>query len=475
MIGFTNIESSSGHVIEDAAGSALNERANLQFAGYLKTTDDSTNNRSVVSDAPTEITYENYMAMTPAQKQGTKWLITNAPGHLATNQAIFTLAAQELTFTGTTATVSDQRINTSTYPIIYWDDSSIEAAGDAHITTTVSNGQITFTAETAPASTLTCDIVFISNAYSGGAGHEIENSAGTKLTQRDVMQVTDGLEAVDDSTGQKTKIGMNLPIVSSADWNAMTEQEQEAYKASHYRFGVEIPDTSGVINAEYMKLLWENPNTTQAFASQTITLNSTDYDFLLWIFSANIGFANKQYKSVICGKGESCILDVGNLNYLRSCIYNSATSYSIVDGTDTSTNNYLCVPVAIYGIKKDFQFKVNAIADKLSTRADHCFLDDEVTTVEDIVTANELQPYINVASYKESNPYVCPSDGYFSVSCASGSSITGRISSATNATSFIIGTSTANEPSVIFVKKGMRINVRTSSGTTYAEFYPLEA
>jgi hypothetical protein len=221
----------------------------------------------------------------------------------------------------------------------------------------------------------------------GGAGHEIENSAGTKLTQRDVMQVLDGLEAVDDSTNQKTKIKMNLPIVSSADWNAMTEQEKTAYKASHYRFGVEVPDTEGVINAEYMKLLWENPNTTQAFAPQTITLNSADYDFLLWITSEG---------STICRKGqvmrisEAATSDSSyTINRMRTANYASDTTYNVQDckqqnanGTRSSVNT-LFIPIAIYGIKKNFQFKVNAIATDLSTRADHCFLSDDETSVEE--------------------------------------------------------------------------------------------
>lgn len=226
------------------------------------------------------------------------------------------------------------------------------------------------------------------------SGHEIENSAGTKLTQRDVMQVSDGLEAVDDSTNQKTKIKMNLPIVSNADWNAMTEQEKTAYKASHYRFGVEVPDTEGVINAEYMKLLWENPNTTQDFVEQTITLNSADYDFLLCIY----GFSNLFQKSgTIIAKGQGAILDVatvssnGSRNYARNLTYVSDTSLLVSQGviatgtTATSTANNACIPIAIYGIKASFQFKVNAIATDLSTRADHCFLSDDETSVEDAI------------------------------------------------------------------------------------------
>lgn len=215
----------------------------------------------------------------------------------------------------------------------------------------------------------------------GGAGHEIENSAGTKLTQRDVMQVTDGLEAVDDSTNQKTKIKMNLPTISLADWNAMTEQEKTAYKASHYRFGVELPDTSGVINAEYMKLGWENPNTSQAFAGQAVTLNSADYDFLLMV-----AIHQNAIVSGMAPKGKGIWLNHTNSNITseRRALYVSDTSLNIQDATSNgAVNNSAIIPVAIYLIKSSFQFKVNAIATELSTRADHCFLDDEVTTVED--------------------------------------------------------------------------------------------
>jgi len=235
----------------------------------------------------------------------------------------------------------------------------------------------------------------------GGAGHEIENSAGTKLTQRDVMQVTDGLEAVDDSTNQKTKIKMNLPIVSFEDWNAMTEQEQEAYKASHYRFGVQQPDTSGVINAEHMTLLWENPNTTQSFASQTITLNSADYDFLLII--CNLATSGSDIaSSLIIQKGSNAYASMGQTTgggaqvLKRQFTRVSDTSYTVGDATyakgttSQATDNGFVIPIAIYGIKKNFQFKVNAIANELSTRADHCFLDDEVTTVEDAITYKDV-------------------------------------------------------------------------------------
>ena len=195
---------------------------------------------------------------------------------------------------------------------------------------------------------------------------------------------------------------MNLPIVSFEDWNAMTEQEQETYKASHYRFGVGIPDTSGVINAEYMTLLWENPNTTTSFASQTITLNSADYDFLLWTFNYAKAGTQGVASALIVPKGSNVwasdtynASSAGVFGYHRGATYVSNTSYSVDSaymayGTTTTTNNDYLIPLAVYGIKKDFQFKVNAIATELSTRADHCFMDDEVTTVEDAITYKDV-------------------------------------------------------------------------------------
>ena len=219
----------------------------------------------------------------------------------------------------------------------------------------------------------------------GGAGHKIVNSAGTELTQRDALQFTNGLEATDNAQGQKTEVGMTYDTISLADWNAMTTQEQEAYKASHYRFGIELPDTEGVINAEYMTLLWENPNTSASFAGQTVTLSSADYDFYICYFTrtTSTGTINK---STISPKGKGIILDVADsgYTYVRNASYVSDTSISFGQGyKDSTADNSVIIPISIYGIKSSFQFKVNAIATDLSTRADHCFLDDDTTTVEE--------------------------------------------------------------------------------------------
>ena len=71
--------SGGGHVIENASGTDLAQRDTLKFSGYLQATDDSTNEKSVVSDAPTEVEYSVWQTMTDQQKTGKKWIIKNVP------------------------------------------------------------------------------------------------------------------------------------------------------------------------------------------------------------------------------------------------------------------------------------------------------------------------------------------------------------------------------------------------------------
>ena len=173
----------------------------------------------------------------------------------------------------------------------------------------------------------------------------------------------------------------------------MSTAEQTAYKASHYRFGIELPDSQGVVNAEYMKLLWENPNTTQSFTEQNVTLASADYDF--YLVNAIYSTANSAVAStIIAPKGKNALLSYCLNNAIRSrgVTYVSATSLTIGHGyKDNGTqDDTLCIPIAIYGIKSTIQLKINAIATELSTRADHCFLDDETTTVEEAITYKDV-------------------------------------------------------------------------------------
>lgn len=179
--------SGSGHTIEDAEGTELTQRDTLQFAGYLKTTDNSTSEKTVVTDAPTEITYAAWKALSTAEKQGTHWLVTEVPGTIPEDTAIFRLKNQTLTFSTSTVTISDTRITTDTYPLVYWADTA--TAEQCGITAAVSTGAITFTASTLPTDPITCDIVFIGPAFAS-------SSSGVSLKWSTTATATAGATSV---------------------------------------------------------------------------------------------------------------------------------------------------------------------------------------------------------------------------------------------------------------------------------------
>ena len=70
----------TGHRIKDNSGNAMTARDVLKVDGYLETTDDPTNAQTVISDAPNDITWSQYLAKSASEKQGKKWLIHDVPG-----------------------------------------------------------------------------------------------------------------------------------------------------------------------------------------------------------------------------------------------------------------------------------------------------------------------------------------------------------------------------------------------------------
>ena len=119
---------------------------------------------------------------------------------------------------------------------------------------------------------------------------------------------------------------------------------------------------SGTINMGKMKLLWENPSPTSAFAAQDINLSGSDYDFLMFIFHPNKNSYTACYSQItLKGKGTSMWYAVpsgsGVRAFARGCIYVSDTKYSIANSTFSTgsaadvTDNNNVIPYQIYGIK----------------------------------------------------------------------------------------------------------------------------
>jgi hypothetical protein len=115
--------------------------------------------------------------------------------------------------------------------------------------------------------------------------------------------------------------------------------------------------------------LWANPNPTSDFASQTVNLSSSDYDFLLFRFRANKADANfEEFATVMKGKattakyiwygssgGASIYLALRDLTYQSDTVYKIANCGHLSLNASTgsiATNNALLIPIGIYGYKK---------------------------------------------------------------------------------------------------------------------------
>lgn len=311
---------------------------------------------------------------------------------------------------------------------------------------------------------------------SGSGGHTIKNASGTTLTQRDVLKFKGFLKATDNNVSEETEIDDSAEEVEWSVWNAMTDAERDAYSAGKKINITNVPGADGTISADMLTKLWENPNPSQTFAGQNVDLSSADYDFLLVV--ANISTTSTYQLSTIFEKGTNTqiVRSTSGTQY-RNLEYVSNTRYLFSDAkANDTTNNTLIIPRVIYGIKKSFTFKISAIASDVSTSADKCMLSDGVTSVENEITKNNLSAAVNLASYTDASPYTCPSDGYYIISCSSSgsNSISGRVTGANGLHSFVMMASNAtNQSAQIYVKKGMKLSVRSSSGTVYAEFYAL--
>lgn len=115
------------------------------------------------------------------------------------------------------------------------------------------------------------------------------------------------------------------------------------------------------INSKTLKELWKNTSPSSAFAAQTITLSSNDYDYLILI-SKNAASSNGAL-SFMALKGMGFYSQWVNRdgNYplvaYKFIQYTDDTHYAAPDTTVSahtsglSTNNNYLVPIAIYGGK----------------------------------------------------------------------------------------------------------------------------
>lgn len=178
--------------------------------------------------------------------------------------------------------------------------------------------------------------------------------------------------------------------ISYADWLNLTDQEKESGK--YYITGA--PGADGSIQVDLITKLWENPDTSQSFTPQNITLSSGDYDMLMVEYRYSTSY-NYKASSTFVGRGYlglAASSSGGAVGIYRQVSTVDATHISVSNANisigaqaETVLNNY-CIPATVYGIKTTQTIRINAIASDVSTSADKCMLSDGVTSVNKALT-----------------------------------------------------------------------------------------
>lgn len=149
--------------------------------------------------------------------------------------------------------------------------------------------------------------------------------------------------------------------------------------------------TENSISDRLMTLLWENPNPTSNFANQTISLDLSQYEVILFIVKqdTNNNYGNERAIDQNLGfVGETITLHV--INHI---VPNGATSQNswistrnadiittgitfgtgygkrMSDSTIGTANNQYCIPLKIYGISKNITIKTLSEVEDIASQA----------------------------------------------------------------------------------------------------------
>ena len=109
-----------------------------------------------------------------------------------------------------------------------------------------------------------------------------------------------------------------------------------------------------------------------------------------------------------------------------------------------------------------------------STEVSEKTVSDEIDTVKSGLTNNKLGTFEDLSSYTQGQIYTCPADGYLEMHAVNGNIIM-RIYGASGSAYMYSSYITSGEDSrILFLKKGMRLEVRSSSsGDNQINFIPL--
>lgn len=145
--------------------------------------------------------------------------------------------------------------------------------------------------------------------------------------------------------------------VDNVDYNVVGSAESLPVGSEIDYDGATVPDGWQVVDNK-IKLLWENSNPTINFSAQNITLSSSDYDLLLFIYATNTNNTQQQSNIIKKGKGtfvswcyySAALRAVVSVNREINWIDNTTMQIANATSNGNSAND-ANIPIAFYGIK----------------------------------------------------------------------------------------------------------------------------
>lgn len=121
------------------------------------------------------------------------------------------------------------------------------------------------------------------------------------------------------------------------------------YTGAELHEGDGIKIKNGVISGNYGRLLWTNPNPTNGFSAQTLTLDLSKYDLIFISYYTRAYSDRGFYHSIMISKNTKFYMYSFDLDGNRKFRDVTATDTGINFGTPNSSE--ACMPYQIYGIR----------------------------------------------------------------------------------------------------------------------------
>ena len=209
-----------------------------------------------------------------------------------------------------------------------------------------------------------------------GGGHKIEDANGTQLAQRETLQFSGYLKTTDENLNERTVVDDSPETITWANWSTLTDEQ----KAGKKWLITNIPSADGSITIENLHLAWENPNPTSTFASQTITLDTSDYDYRIVVFYPSTSGVYESSNFSEKGRGGILHYNWGSTAMaVRLYTETDATHLSFEGGyAGGSANDAACVPYKIFTGKNTLTAHFSAIAHDVKATQDY-------STIEHVV------------------------------------------------------------------------------------------